>query len=134
PDELNEARDGAMAAARALGHYPAWAAVSVAGATDPSAAASQDVARAAVPGGGPVWEVGRAPEFKEERAAQCDHLRDIFANPFRPTPPIAPSVLEWHGGTVRRLAEDAYENRTLPGGHLDPARLAVLADALEEAG
>ena len=32
------------------------------------------------------------------------------------------------------LAEAAYDRRHLPSGELDPARLAVLADALEEAG
>jgi len=37
-------------------------------------------------------------------------------------------------GTVKRLAEAAYQERQLPGGTLDPLRLAVLADALEEAG
>jgi hypothetical protein len=35
---------------------------------------------------------------------------------------------------VVRLAQAAYEDRLLPGGHLDPARMGVLADALEEAG
>jgi hypothetical protein len=43
-------------------------------------------------------------------------------------------VLQWNGFTVRRLAEDAYEERAMPAGTLDPDRLAVLADALEEAG
>ena len=32
------------------------------------------------------------------------------------------------------LAPAAYDDRTLPAGTLDPDRLAVLADALEEAG
>jgi hypothetical protein len=32
------------------------------------------------------------------------------------------------------LAEAAYAERTLPPGTLDPARLALLADALEDAG
>jgi hypothetical protein len=32
------------------------------------------------------------------------------------------------------LALAAYDERELPSGHLDPARLAVLSDALEEAG
>ena len=35
---------------------------------------------------------------------------------------------------VVSLAEAAYQERQLPSGELDPARLAVLADALEEAG
>jgi hypothetical protein len=32
------------------------------------------------------------------------------------------------------VAQAAYDNRKLPAGTIDPARLAVLADALEEAG
>jgi hypothetical protein len=47
---------------------------------------------------------------------------------------IAPAVLQWNGGTAARLAQAAYEQRSLPDGRLDKARLAVLADALEEAG
>jgi hypothetical protein len=35
---------------------------------------------------------------------------------------------------VVRLAQAAYEERHLPAGTLDDGRLAVLADALEEAG
>jgi hypothetical protein len=35
---------------------------------------------------------------------------------------------------VVALAQAAYEQRELPSGALDAARLAVLADALEEAG
>jgi hypothetical protein len=60
-------------------------------------------------------------------------LRDIVANPFC-LAAFGPSVLQWNGGTVKRLAEGAYQERLLPAGHLDPQRLGVLADALEEAG
>jgi hypothetical protein len=35
---------------------------------------------------------------------------------------------------VVALAQAAYEQRELPAGTLDMARLAVLADALEDAG
>jgi hypothetical protein len=35
---------------------------------------------------------------------------------------------------VVALARAAYDQRELPAGTLDPARLAVQADALEEAG
>ena len=35
---------------------------------------------------------------------------------------------------VVALAEAAYEERLLPSGELDTQRLAILADALEEAG
>jgi hypothetical protein len=60
-------------------------------------------------------------------------LRDIF-KPFRPAPTLEPAWLAWNNGIVRRLAEAAYQERSLPAGILDVARLGVLADALEEAG
>jgi len=69
-----------------------------------------------------------------ERAAQAPLLRDIFGPlPFRPST-VDPAWLTWNGGTVRHLAQAAYEERHLPTGELDLSRLAVLADALEEAG
>ncbi len=61
-------------------------------------------------------------------------LRDIFGNPFRPSPSLPAAILVWNDGTIRRLAEDIYEERQMPGGTLDTARLAVLADALLDAG
>jgi len=67
-------------------------------------------------------------------AGQCDLLRDIVANPFRVTPPIDPVWLCWNDRTIPRLAWASYEERSLPNGMLDTVRLAVLADALEEAG
>jgi hypothetical protein len=60
-------------------------------------------------------------------------LRCVFGNPFRPVS-LEPAWLGWRDGLVRRLAEAAYGERTLPEGTLDPGRLAVLADALEDAG
>jgi hypothetical protein len=67
-------------------------------------------------------------------ATQADLIRDVFGNPFRPPASVNPAWLAWNTGTVRRLAEAAYEERVLPAGTLDNARLAVLADALQEAG
>jgi hypothetical protein len=61
-------------------------------------------------------------------------LHDIFGNPFHPPPPLPPLVLAWNDGTVRRLAEAVYEERQLPAGTLDTGRLAILADALLDAG
>jgi hypothetical protein len=60
----------------------------------------------------------------------ADYLRDIFGNPFRP------SAIDsaWLTPDVTSLANAAYEQRCLPSGGLDTDRLAVLADALEEAG
>jgi hypothetical protein len=57
-------------------------------------------------------------------------LRDIFGNPFRAVA-VNPT---WLTPTVTSLATAAYEERSLPSGELDAARLAILADALEEAG
>jgi hypothetical protein len=60
-------------------------------------------------------------------------LRDIFDDPFRPVA-VDPAVLAWHDATVVRLARASYDERHMPEGTLDNGRLAVLADALEEAG
>src|SRR5262245_4805317 len=68
-----------------------------------------------------------------ERQQQVWLLRDILGNPFRPAK-LAADVLSWNDGCVVKLVTAAYGDRQLPAGTLDPARLAVLADALEEAG
>ena len=61
---------------------------------------------------------------------QAAIFRDVFGNPFRP-PVFDPA---WRTPTVTALAAAAYEERELPAGTLDTQRLAVLADALEDAG
>jgi hypothetical protein len=43
-------------------------------------------------------------------------------------------VLQWNNGTVVQLAKAVYEDRCMPAGTFDPERVAVLGDALEEAG
>jgi hypothetical protein len=80
--------------------------------------------------------VRQATRKVEERLdpVQADLLRDIFGNPFRPSPPLPPAVLAWHDSAVVRLAQATYDERHLPEGTLDNGRLVVLADALEEAG
>jgi hypothetical protein len=70
----------------------------------------------------------------DERRAQAALLRDVFGPLLFRRVTVAPPVLRWHGGTVVRLARAAYEGRRLPAGTLEPERLAVLADALEDAG
>jgi hypothetical protein len=72
--------------------------------------------------------------FRGAGREHCLLVVEIIGNPFRPSPPLNPSWISWNNGTVRRLAEAAYNERQLPTGSLDGARLAVLADALEEAG
>jgi hypothetical protein len=67
-------------------------------------------------------------------AGLADLARDVFGNPFRPPSAVDDTVLRWNGSIVPKLAGAAYDDRLLPSGHLDPARLGVLADALEDAG
>jgi len=65
------------------------------------------------------------------RAELARLLRCVFGPlPFRGVP-RQPS---WLTPEVLTLAQAAYQERILPSGELDPARLAILADALEEAG
>lgn len=59
-----------------------------------------------------------------------DRLRCIIGNPFRPVT----TSPEWITPTVLALAQAAYDNRSLPAGTLDNARLAVLADCVEDSG
>jgi hypothetical protein len=97
------------------------------------ALASQDMVHLAsyarLPG-----ETLRGGEDPGDKAVQADLLRDLFGSPFRAAPTLERALLDKHGGLVLRLAQGAYDERRLPAGTLDPARLAVLADALEEAG
>src|SRR5262249_33545099 len=65
-----------------------------------------------------------------EHHAQAMLLRCLVGNPFRP-PASCPASCS---AFVSSLAQAAYDHRHLPSGHLDPARLTILADALEEAG
>jgi hypothetical protein len=68
--------------------------------------------------------------WKAGRREQAELVREVFGNPFRPVA-VGPT---WLTPTVTALAEATYEQRQLPQGTLDLVRLAVLADALEEAG
>ena len=58
-----------------------------------------------------------------EKLSQCDLIRDIFGNPFRPIS-LEPS---WLTSSVVALASAIYEQRAFD-------RMPILADALEEAG
>jgi hypothetical protein len=66
-----------------------------------------------------------------ERREQADLVRCLLGNPFRPLP-AAPGA--WNDGLLARMARAANLERSLPAGTLDPGRLGVLADALEDAG
>lgn len=64
-------------------------------------------------------------------------LRDIIGNPFRPPPELRAfgglMRVGWLNDTVASIAQAAYDERD-DRGLLDPATVAVLADALEDAG
>src|SRR5262249_38948190 len=64
-----------------------------------------------------------------ERAAQAALARDFVVNPSAVV--FDPS---WRTPAVRALALAAHDQREQPAGTLEADRLAVLADALEEAG
>jgi hypothetical protein len=68
--------------------------------------------------------------LRGRKALLLGFLRCIFANPFRPVT-LEPA---WRTPTAVSLAQAAYDDRILPSGELDRDRLAVLADALEDAG
>jgi hypothetical protein len=76
------------------------------------------------------WDQARSAE----RAEQCRLLWDVTGRlPFKRVL-LDPFWLTWNDALVVRLAQGAYEERHLPDGTLDKSRLAILADALEEAG
>jgi hypothetical protein len=106
-----EARAGLMAAASAFTEASREAEL--------SARFAREAAMAA-------WQAEEA----EEEAFQCEILRGLLGNPFRPIS-LDPG---WLTPTVTNLAAAAYVERELPSGHLDAGWLGVLADALEDAG
>jgi hypothetical protein len=78
------------------------------------------------------WYDLEAAGCPREQAFQCGLLRDLFT-PFGAAA-VSAAWLTWGTGAVASLALGAYEDRQPPSGTLDTTRLAVLADALEEAG
>jgi hypothetical protein len=69
-------------------------------------------------------------EYDALMTVHTSFLRDIFGNPFRPVT-IAPA---WLTPSVLAQAQAIYDDRILPAGTIDNTRLAVLGDALENAG
>jgi hypothetical protein len=79
--------------------------------------------------GGPPDPLWQATRTAEERF-QAGVLREVVPNPFLPVA-LDPT---WRTPIVVALARAAYDERLLQSGQLAPDRLAVLADALEDAG
>jgi hypothetical protein len=75
----------------------------------------------------------RSSSRATERATQAALLRDLCGPLLFREVHLDLAWLTWHDGLVVRLAQAAYDERHLPAGTLDNARLAVFADALEEA-
>ena len=48
-----------------------------------------------------------------ERRAECQLLREVFGNPFRPVT-TDPAWLAWNNGAAVKLAQAAYDQRLLP--------------------
>jgi hypothetical protein len=132
----NAALRGPESISQALGAAAYLAEADTAWATDQALlAAAEAVSCAAVESHDPndssaVWR----PAWDAEAGEQCRLVRDLFVNPLSPLPAVEKGWLAWNAGTVRRLAEAAYQERQLPQGTLDGGRLSILADALEEAG
>ena len=63
---------------------------------------------------------------RDEQEKQTILLRDIVGNPFW-LPAVSPAWRTWSNGTVEKLAQCIYDERTFN-------RLPLLADALEDAG
>jgi hypothetical protein len=80
--------------------------------------------------GRPTYNI-RYPQWEQETGAI---VTDIFGFILSSDKPLESSLLAQNDYRIMRLAQAAYDNRILPAGTLDPARLAILADALEEAG
>jgi hypothetical protein len=61
----------------------------------------------------------RGEARSDEAAAQADLFRDVFGNPFRPVS----LDTNWLTPTVVSIVQAAYDERTLPSGELESARL-----------
>ena len=72
------------------------------------------------------WMVDRPAVVRAEKSVQAALVRDIFGNPFRPSPVQITGVSSQHR-LIRVMAETIYAEQTF-------ADLPILADALEEAG
>jgi hypothetical protein len=76
---------------------------------------------------------GDAPRLAAAEGEQVSLLRCIVGNPFRSVS-FDGGWVQREGGAVPRMARAVYQFRKLPGGHLNAARFATLADVLEDVG
>jgi hypothetical protein len=86
--------------------------------------AVRDAAYSGVPGRDEQTAVNEA--IAAESVQQCEVVRHVFGNPFRPSP-IAPAWLRWNDGIVVKIARLIYDE-----GRFE--EMLFLADALADAG
>jgi hypothetical protein len=82
------------------------------------------------PRGGMWYYVPRLDGYHSEQLAHGRLLQCLFGEPWRRVR-FAPT---WRTPDACSLAEAALERRDPSTGHLDPVRMALLGDALEDAG
>jgi hypothetical protein len=111
----------------------AWQAVQDVGLTSPLASIPEAAATAArlltqqmQPALWASVAIAAAVLRRSQKPRLCELIREVFGNPFRPLE-VPAAWLAWQDGTVPRLAQVIYDNRSF-------ADLPLLADALEEAG
>jgi hypothetical protein len=129
--ELEKAHKDACDAASASTGPPAAVAATFCGTNLSYKDASMVASNCSVFAAQSISSAWNAEPVPTEREAQSLLLLDIIGPLlFRPVT-VSPA---WLSPQVVALAQAAYDERELPAGHLDLARLAVLADALEDAG
>jgi hypothetical protein len=119
---------------QAWGNESLYAALAAAAGVEASVDTAWEAARWSAAAAETEYGGVRAVPYPEGYQLRAGLIRDIFGNPFRPPPLLSASLLTSNECLIKRLAERAYEDRLVPSGQLGPDRLAVLADALEEAG
>ncbi|MGE3806861.1 MAG: hypothetical protein AB7K24_19515 [Gemmataceae bacterium] len=73
-----------------------------------------------------AWNAVMEIQNYPRRPERCHLIREIFGNPFRSVG-IDKGCLQWNDGTVPRIAQWIYDERSFDD-------LPILADALEESG
>ena len=131
PDALALHNGQAMNPAAGAAHAAADAATGAA--AGQAAGWARTVASDLAPDNEGAWQAEET-----EKRKQSHFLSDIVRVPVptfgTPPQPLPPTVLAWSDGTVPRLAQAIYDDRKMPEGTLDTSRLAILADALLDAG
>jgi hypothetical protein len=124
----------------ALARHNAAAARELAGLSDPAIAAADPEGDTGAWAAQAAWS--RVKTWKPDSPAGPTEIRKqshLLSDIVRLSAPttrqtLSPAVLNWNDRAIPRLAEAIYEARRLPDGTLDNAQLALLADALRDAG